>query len=127
MPRSIFFLEMAYLLALMAAFVVYETDHAFRSAVPSLGPIPATVVWFGSIGGVLAGIGGIYFHNAKWNPAYNFWHYSRPFVGAVVGGIGALLYYVSIRLGSTKASSRTRLPSTWWRSCSASPTKRSAG
>lgn len=50
----------------------------------------------------MAGIGGVYFHNATWSHAYDYWHYSRPFVGGVVGGIGCLLFYVSITLGSTK-------------------------
>ena len=66
-----------------------------------LGPLPAGVVWFGAIGGVLAGFGGIYFHNANWIHAYDYWHYTRPFVGAVVGGVGALLYYMTIRIGTT--------------------------
>jgi hypothetical protein len=44
----------------------------------------------------------VYFHNADWNHAYDYWHYSRPFVGGVVGGIGCLLFYVSIMVGSTK-------------------------
>jgi hypothetical protein len=57
----------------------------------------------GSVTILLAGIGGIYFHNAGWDRAYDYWHYSRPFVGALVGGVGALLFYVSITLGSTKA------------------------
>ena len=102
MPLRIFVLELFYLILLMALFVVYETDHAFRAAVPSLGPLPASVVWFGATGGVLAGLGGVYFHNANWDHAYDYWHYSRPFVGAVVGGIGALLYYVLITVGTTK-------------------------
>ena len=102
MPVRIFVLEFAYLLLLMAVFVIYRTDHAFRAAVPTLGPVPGDVVWFGAVGGVLAGLGGIYFHNANWNHAYDYWHYSRPFVGAVVGGIGALLYYASIRIGTTR-------------------------
>ena len=103
MPLRIFVFEGTYLLLLMTVFVVYETDHAFRAAVPTLGPVPLAVVWFGATGGVLAGLGGVYFHNANWNHAYDYWHYSRPFVGAVVGGIGALLYYVSITVGSTKS------------------------
>jgi uncharacterized membrane protein len=61
------------------------------------------VVWFGATGGVLAGLGGVYFHNTNWNPAYNYWHYSRPLVSGVVGGVGSLLFYVSVSLGTTKA------------------------
>jgi hypothetical protein len=100
MPRHIFVVEMTYLVLLIAVFVVYKTDDAFRTAIPSLDPLPVQIVWFGAMGGVLAGIGGVYFHNADWDHAYDYWHYSRPFVGGVVGGIGCLLFYVSILLGS---------------------------
>lgn len=103
MPRSIFVLETVYLVLLIALLVVYKTDHAFRVAVPPLGPLPVQVVWFGATGGVLAGLGGVYFHNTNWNPAYNYWHISRPLVSGVVGGIGSLLFYVSVSLGTTKA------------------------
>ena len=103
MPPIIFIFEMVYLVLLIAILVVYKTDHAFRVAVPPLGPLPVQVVWFGATGGVLAGLGGVYFHNANWNPTYNYWHISRPLVSGVVGGVGCLLFYVSVRLGTTKA------------------------
>ncbi len=100
MPMRIFVVEIVYLLLLIALLVVYKTDHAFRDDLPAFGKIPIEVVWFGATGGVLAGLGGVFFHNADWNPAYNYWHYSRPFVGGVVGGIGCLLFYVSILIGT---------------------------
>lgn len=100
MPPHIFVLELAYLVLLIGLLIVYKTDHAFRDALPAFGNIPVEVVWFGAAGGVLAGLGGVSFHNADWNPAYNYWHYSRPFVGGVVGGIGCLLFYVSIVVGT---------------------------
>jgi hypothetical protein len=102
MPVHIFIVEMAYLVLLIALLVVYKTDAAFRDALPPFGPLPVQIVWFGATGGVLAGIGGVYFHNETWSHAYDYWHYSRPLVGGVVGGIGCLLFYVSITLGSTK-------------------------
>ncbi len=106
MPSLVFGLELTYLVLLMALFVVYRTDHALRAALPvTLGPLPMGVVWFGAVGGVMAGLFGIYFHNTDWDSGYDYWHYSRPFVGAVVGGVGALLYYVAIAIGN-KASVR---------------------
>jgi hypothetical protein len=101
MPRRVFYIELAYLLLLAALFVVYWSDDAFRDALPTVGNIPVQVVWFGAVGAVLAGLGGVFMHNESWNNSYNYWHYSRPLVGAVVGGIGALLYYVTIIVGST--------------------------
>jgi hypothetical protein len=104
MPKRFFWIEIAYLIILIVMFGVYESSDGLRDALPeTLGPIPIGVVWFGAAGAVIAGIGGIYFHNQKWDPAYDYWHYSRPLVGLVVGGVGALLYYVSVSLG-TKAA-----------------------
>ncbi|MGD0197028.1 MAG: hypothetical protein ABSC56_03845 [Solirubrobacteraceae bacterium] len=101
MPRSVFLVELFYLLVLMAAFVVYRTDHQFRDVVPALGPLPASIVWFGALGSVLQGLNGVFSHNRAWDHSYDYWHYSRLWVGAVVGAVGALLYYVSIELGSS--------------------------
>lgn len=103
MPARVFFIEMSYLIILIALLIIYIADDSIRDVVPALGPLPMQIVWFGAIGAVLAGISGIYFHNQNWNHSYDYWHYSRPFVGAVVGGIGCLLFYVSILLGSTKS------------------------
>jgi hypothetical protein len=99
MPAHVFILEMVYLIGLIVLLIVYKTDDAFRDALPPLGPLPIQIAWFGATGAVLAGIGDIYFHNQNWNHSYDYWHYSRPLVGAVVG---CLLFYVSITLGSTK-------------------------
>jgi hypothetical protein len=103
MPPLIFILEMTYLVLLIVLLVVYKTDHAFRAALPPFGPLPVQIAWFGATGGVLAGLGGVYLHNSNWKHKYDYWHYSRPLVGGVVGGIGCLLFYVSILAGNTKS------------------------
>lgn len=104
MPTRIFVVELVYLILLAALFIAYYTSDGLRDALPaSLGPIPVGVIWFGAAGAVLAGLGGVYLHNRSWDPAYDFWHYSRPLVGAVVGGVGALLYYVSVSIGTKNA------------------------
>jgi H+/Cl- antiporter ClcA len=65
--------------------------------------LPVQIVWFGATGGVLAGLGGVFYNNANWDHKYDYWHYSRPLVGGVVGGIGCLLFYVSIVVGNTQS------------------------
>jgi hypothetical protein len=100
MPKSIFVFEITYLVLLIGLFLFYTSSDWLRDALPALGPIPIQVAWFGAIGAVLAGLGGIYYHNQDWDPAYNFWHYSRPLVGGVVGGVGSLLFYVSVSIGT---------------------------
>jgi hypothetical protein len=104
MPLRIFLVEVGYLIALIALLIVYKTDHGLREALPAFGKIPVSVVWFGATGAVLAGLGGIFFHNADWDSSYDYWHYSRPLVGGVVGGIGSLLYYVTILVGTTNSA-----------------------
>jgi hypothetical protein len=106
MPRRIFYLELLYLVVLVAVLVLYKTWSAFPHAVGGkLNPLPVSVVWFGAVGGVLSGLQGIFFHNQKWDASFNYWHYSRPLVGAVTGSIGALLFLVALRLGTKQGAS----------------------
>jgi hypothetical protein len=60
------------------------------------------VVWFGAMGAVVTSMRGIFMNNTDWDDSYNYWYYSRPLYGAVTGSIGALVYYVNLRLGNTK-------------------------
>jgi hypothetical protein len=104
MPRRIFWLALAYLALLLALFAIYITWPGFRSRLPvSLGQIPIGVVWFGATGAVMASLYGIFVHNRDWNTSYNYWHYCRPFFGAVTGSVGALVYLVLLHLGSASS------------------------
>jgi hypothetical protein len=75
MPAHVFIHEMVYLIGLIVLLIVYQTDDAFRDALSPLGPLPVQIAWFGATGAVLAGIGGIYFHNQNWNHSYDHWYY----------------------------------------------------
>ena len=102
MPKRIFYFELGYIVVLMVLFAVYATWSWARHAVPhNLGPLPLGVIWFGSVGGVVAGFRGIYSYNNQWDSSYDYWHYTRPIFGAVTGAIGSLIYWVSLHLGST--------------------------
>lgn len=101
MPKGIFYLELGYILVLVALLALYAMWSWFRQALPtSLGPLPLGVVWFGSVGGVVAGFRGIYDYNHNWDSSYNYWHYTRPIFGAVTGAIGSLIYWVLLRFGN---------------------------
>ena len=103
MPTRFFVVELSYLVALIVLFIVYVTSPTVRHGFPvSFGPLPMAIVWFGATGAVVAGMRGIFINNATWDERYNYWYYSRPVYGAVTGSIGALVYWVSIRLGNTK-------------------------
>jgi hypothetical protein len=110
MPFHIFIFAVAYLIALVAIFVVYVTWSAFRSHAPTgLGQLPVGVVWFGATGAVMASLYGIFVHNQDWDPSFNYWHYCRPLFGAVSGSIGALIYLVLLHLGNSSTVTVDRL------------------
>jgi hypothetical protein len=91
MRKGIFYLELGYIIVLLALLTLYAMLSGFRNALPiSLGPLPLGVVWFGSVGGLVAGFRGIYYCNQKWDSSYDYWHYTRPIFGAVTGVIGRL-------------------------------------
>lgn len=97
-----FILAMFYLACLITVFIIYACSPTFRQAIPTnLGQLPVGVVWFGATGAVVASMRGIFFQNERWDGSYNYWHISRPFLGAITGSVGALLYLVSLHLGSS--------------------------
>jgi hypothetical protein len=104
MPGWIFFLETFYLIVLAIVFIFDMTSSTFRHDIPSkIGSLPVGVIWFGALGAVIASFRGIFAYNhQRWNTGYNYWHYSRPLIGAVTGPMGALIYWVLISLGSQK-------------------------
>jgi hypothetical protein len=102
MPVSIFVVSTIYLVGLIAVFIVFVSWRSFQASLPTmLGPLPIGVVWFGATGAVIASFRGIFAYNRNWGVSYNYWHYSRPLIGAVTGPIGALMYWVLLRLGSS--------------------------
>ena len=104
MPPIVFPLALVYLVILFAVFATYISVPGFRDHIPaSLGTIPIGVVWFGATGAVMASLYGIFVHNRNWNASYNYWHYCRPFFGAVIGSVGALVYLVLVHLGSASS------------------------
>jgi hypothetical protein len=106
-PLSMFVVQATYLLLLLAVFVVYETSPGFRMSLPtSLGNLPVEVPWFGALGGSLISLDGIFRHQCEWNPCYQYWHYSRPLIGAVIGSLGALIF---LQISGTATDGATTL------------------
>jgi hypothetical protein len=105
MPARIFWLELFYLVVLAIIFFVYKTSSGFAADFPAkLGPLPIATIWFGALGGVIIGLQGVFVHNRDWDDSYTYWHYARPLVGAVSGGVGCLILYVLITIGSSKSA-----------------------
>jgi hypothetical protein len=94
-PRGQFQLQLFYLVCLIALFLLYETWSDFRNALPEgLGSLPIEVPWFGALGGSLISFSGIFLHSCEWDRCYRYWHYTRPLIGAVIGSVGALVFFL---------------------------------
>ncbi len=101
-PRWVLPLELGYLGALAALMLLYIHVAGMRSFLPDpIGPIPLGVLWFGALGGVAISLTGIVVHAQDWKPAYDAWHIMRPFLGAIMGGVGFLIFIVVVRAAGT--------------------------
>jgi hypothetical protein len=94
-PRSVLVVWLLWLVLLVASFVCYEEIDAFADFVGfKLGRLPFETIWFGAVGGWLISSQGIFDHNSEWHRSYDYWHYVRPILGAIIGTLGCLLFIV---------------------------------
>jgi hypothetical protein len=103
-PRSVLVVALIWLAVLVALFFLYERDGAFKEFVSfKLGRLPFEAIFFGAVGGFLISSQGIFEHNRKWRKSYDYWHYARPILGAIVGTLGCLIFLV-LNEAATKGS-----------------------
>jgi hypothetical protein len=70
----------------------------------------AEIAWAGSLGAMMASLAEIRQNVAKWNPHLAVWYLARPFVGAVFGGIGYLIYIAIVQASVTNIDDVRRNP-----------------
>ena len=58
-------------------------------------PVPLAVVWFGALGGVIASLQGIFFHNKNWDDSFTIWHVFSALIG-VAFGLASYLFLLVI-------------------------------
>jgi len=76
------------------------------------GPRVAGFVWIepllglglGAMGGALISLSGTIAYRLQWNHDFDYWHYVRPWVGGIIGSLGALVLIVLIQLSTTTTS-----------------------
>jgi hypothetical protein len=94
-PWHVLVVAFLWLVLIVASFILYERVDAFASFVRfELGRLPFEVIWFGAVGGWLISAQGIFEWNRKWLRSYDYWHYARPVLGALMGTLGALIFIV---------------------------------
>jgi hypothetical protein len=94
-PRSVLVVALLWLVLLVASFICYEEIDGFADFVGfRLGRLPFETIWFGAVGGWLISAQGIFDHNREWHRSYDYWHYVRPILGAIIGTLGCLLFIV---------------------------------
>lgn len=103
-PCTVIAASVAWLLLLVAVFVCFQRIDAFADFVSfDLGPLPFGSIWFGAVGGWLISAQGIFDHNRSWRRSYDYWHYVRPLLGAVIGTLGCLLFLVLTEAATKEA------------------------
>lgn len=93
---AVFFIELAYFLALGIFVVLYRVNW-IEPRKAFFGPVPFLVPWFGAVGGALLSMTGVFDHRGReWKPAYCYWHWARPLVGAIVATVSVLIFQSGI-------------------------------
>jgi hypothetical protein len=94
--------EVFYLIVLFVLALIYFTDP--RKSIPftpftipdTLGALPIGVPWFGALGAVVISLSGAFDHRSDWDPSWNLWHFTRPFIGVSLAIISWLIFEAGI-------------------------------
>jgi hypothetical protein len=107
-PAWLFALQVGYLVALVAIGLAYLHQPELHRFLPDpAGPVPLGVPWWGALGGVTISFTGMFRNARRWDRSYEPWHAARPFLGAVVGSVGFLVFIVVIRATGSPVSVTT--------------------
>jgi hypothetical protein len=108
MPKAVLVVAILWIVLLIAAFFSYIEIHAVAHFFPhKVGGLPFSTIWFGAVGGLLISLEGIFKYNRRWLRSYDYWHYLRPVLGAIMGTLGCLVFTV---LTAAAAASSTPTP-----------------
>jgi hypothetical protein len=99
-PAGVFRLSSAYLILLLIAPLAYSANLLKLEARihdPIAGLIPIGVPLAGALGAVTISLYGVFRHNTNWDKKWNYWHVARPFMGALLGSVGLLVFLATIQ------------------------------
>lgn len=102
MPRILLVAPVIYIAGLVATLIIFHST----SSVNVFGMrIPLTAAWFGALGGVVASLQGMFFHNKNWDSSYNIWHVFSGAVGIAYGFAAYLFLLVVVKSAAPTANS----------------------
>jgi IPT/TIG domain len=85
------------LLCLGVFVILYRGQWVVDPGRNFFGPVPFLVPWFGAVGAVILSLSGVFDHGAAdWDRGYCYWHWARPFVGAVASTVSVLIFQSGI-------------------------------
>jgi len=108
-PCAVFTYDMFWLVVLGVIAALYANGTipsvSSHNAVTSL--MPVSVPWFGAVGATVISLYGVFFHGDDWHPRWAYWHYGRPFVGAIFAVVAAMIFLGVLRAAVDKSANLT--------------------
>jgi hypothetical protein len=98
--RTVFKFSVGYLLVLLVLPAAYGANlwgFSRHISDPVAGLIPIGVPYAGALGAVTIGLYGVFEHNKRWDASFNYWHLTRPLMGALLGSVGYLIFVATIQ------------------------------
>ena len=94
--------DLVYLLLLFGGMTLYAADddrNGVRAWIPDIlgGIVPIGVPLSGALGGIAISLYGIFRHNHRWKKRFNPWHLFRPYMGALLGSFGFLMFVATVQ------------------------------
>ena len=98
MDNRLFKYPIIYLVTLIVFPLIYSIWHRSLPIyiIHPFYSMPWAVVWFGSLGGIVVSLHGMFVHNRNWNKSYDFWHKFSGITGAIYGIVSYLMLYTLI-------------------------------
>jgi hypothetical protein len=90
----VFFLQLGYLAALaLIAGLYFHGSWIHRN---TLGTVPIAVPWWGAVGAVVLSLDGVFQHRRHWLRTFAYWHWARPFIGAIMASFSVLVFQAGV-------------------------------
>ena len=96
MPGALICAPVAYLIVLgVSAWML----HGVNQGLLWVG-VPIAAIWFGTLGGVVSSLQGMFLHRFEWSHRFDLWHVFSGLLGAIYGIVSFLFLVVIMKAGT---------------------------